>query len=274
MTRVALSLVAATLFLAAPASAESSLDKARLLYTNKLYDEAKRELVTIAVSDAPQEERAEALNLLGDIAIEQGHYEAAVTNWTELVAKYPNASAASQAEAKLPLARKLAATELAVPGTNTTVTIQAAPVAEKRLSPDTVLVAGSAPEAPEFADQAVLEFMNLLASKGVTVQDAFAGRVASPGMSRMESFSLPNLLSYAKQAGAASVLYVFIHFQGMENMRVECYAPDGRKLWSEKVGASLGLGPSGMTSGFIRRMSPKILAHVGKAGLPIAAASQ
>jgi len=88
-------------------------------------------------------------------------------------------------------------------------------------------------------------------------------------MSRMEAFSLPNLLSYAKQAGAASVLYVFIHFRGMENMRVECYAPDGRKLWSEKVGASLGLGPSGMTAGFIRRMTPKLLEHVGQPCLPI-----
>jgi hypothetical protein len=90
-------------------------------------------------------------------------------------------------------------------------------------------------------------------------------------MTRVEAFSLPNLLNHAQKVGAASVLYIFIHFDGMENMRVECYAPDGRKLWSEKVAASLGLGPSGMTAGFIRRMSPKIAAHVGKPGLPVTA---
>lgn len=59
---------------AAPTSADSSLDRAKLLYTNKLYDDAKRELVAIVASDAPAEERAQALNLLGDIAVEQGHY--------------------------------------------------------------------------------------------------------------------------------------------------------------------------------------------------------
>lgn len=244
-----------------------SLDRAKLLYTNKLYDEAKKELVAVVVSDAPTEQKADALNLLGVIAIDEGNYGAAITNWTELIAKYPGTRAAIEAEAKLPLARKLA--ETPPPLTSQTVTVQPPSLEDEILEQGTVLVAGSAPEAPEFADQAILEFMNLLASKGVKVQNAFTGRLAAPGMSRVEAFSLPNLLSYAKKVGAASVLYVFIHFHGMENMRVECYASDGRKLWSEKVAASLGLSPSGMTAGFIRRMSPKIAAHVGKEGLPV-----
>jgi len=262
VTLLSMALVLGTLSLDA-----QSLDRAKLLYTNKLYDEAKKELVAVAVSDAPAEQKADALNLLGAIAIDEGNYEAAIANWTELIAKYPGTKAAAEAEAKLPLARKLAETP-PLP-TSTTVTVQPPPLEDEILEEGTVLVAGSAPEAAEFADQAVLEFMNLLASEGVKVQNAFTGRLAAPGMSRVEAFSLPNLLSYAKKVGAASVLYVFIHFHGMENMRVECYAPDGRKLWSEKVSASLGLGPSGMTAGFIRRMSPKIAAHVGKAGLPV-----
>jgi tetratricopeptide (TPR) repeat protein len=248
-----------------------SLDRAKLLYTNKLYDEAKKELVWIAVSDAPTEQKAEALNLLGTIAIDEGNYGAAITNWTELTTKYPGTKAAIEAEAKLPLARKLAEKSTA---NSTTVTVQPAPLEDEALEEGTVLVAGTAPEAPEFADQAMLEFMNLLASKGVKVQNAFTGRLAAPGMSRGEAFSLPNVLSYAEKVGAASVLYVFIHFHGMENMRVECYASDGRKLWSEKVAASLGLSPSGMTDGFIRRMSPKIAAHVGKEGLPVMASGR
>jgi tetratricopeptide (TPR) repeat protein len=260
-------LLATTILFSALALDAQSLDRGRLLYTNKLYDEAKKALVAVAVSDAPPEQRAEALNLLGAIAIDEGNYETAIANWTELVTKYPGTKAALEAEAKLPLARKLA--ETPPPPTSPTVTVQTPPLKDEVLEESVVLVAGSAPEAPEFVDQAVLEFMNLLASKGVKAQDAFTGRLAAPGMSRVEAFSLPNLLSHARKVGAASVLYVFIHFHGMENMRVECYAADGRKLWSEKVAASLGLSPSGMTAGFIRRMSPKIAAHVGKEGLPI-----
>jgi tetratricopeptide (TPR) repeat protein len=258
------------ILLAAPAvAAEPSLGRARLLYTNKMYDEAKRELVAVAFSAAPDEEKAQALNLLGDIAIDQSNYQAAIDNWVQVTTTYPRTAAASEATAKLPLARKLADAPAASPATAPTGAGQAALVPDNPLAPGTVLVAGSAPEAPEYADQAVLEFMNVLASGGVRAQDAFAGRVATPGMSRIEAFSLPNLLSYAKKTGAASILYVFLHFQGMEDMRVECYAPDGRKLWSERVVASLGLGPSGMTAGFIRRMTPKILRHVGQPGLPI-----
>jgi hypothetical protein len=63
----------ATLLVAAPAfGADTSLEKARLLYTNKLYDEAKRELVAVVVSEAPVEEKAQALNMLGDICDRTG----------------------------------------------------------------------------------------------------------------------------------------------------------------------------------------------------------
>jgi len=46
-----------------------SLDKARLLYSNKLYEDAKRELVAVAVGTGSDEEKAEALDLLGEIAL-------------------------------------------------------------------------------------------------------------------------------------------------------------------------------------------------------------
>src|SRR6185295_2091653 len=106
-----------------------SLDRAKLLYTNKLYDEAKKELVGVAVSDAPTEQKAEALNLLGTIAIDEGNYGAAITNWTELITKYPGTKASIEAEAKLPLARKLA--EKPPPPNSTTVTVQPAPLEDE-----------------------------------------------------------------------------------------------------------------------------------------------
>jgi len=246
------------IFAHAPSAHAQSLDKAKLLYANKLYDEAKRELVAVAVSEAPEQERAAALDLLGSIAVDEGHYEAAVSNWEQLIAKYPDSPEAHEAQGKLPLARKLLSAGRA----------PAASPGPKPLAPDTVLISGSAPEAPEYADQAVLEFMNLLTSNGVRVQNASVGRV-SDAVGRAQQGTLPNLLlEHAQETSAAGVLYVFIRFSGMENMRVECYSSDGRKLWEEKVAASLSLTAAGKTEGFIKRMSRKLLGRVGGPCLP------
>ena len=188
-------------------------------------------------------------------------YDAAIKNWTELVEKYPDTPAAKEAQAKLPLARKLvsSAAESA-----------AAVPAE---SSGAVLVAGVAPEHPQYADQAVLEFMNFLMSRGVKTANVFSGRLSDATQGRVAEVSLPNLLGRAREVQAASVLYVYIHFKGMENMRVECYAPDGTKVWQEKVAASLGMSPAGMTEGFVRRMKGKLAKHIGGPCLPVTAAA-
>jgi tetratricopeptide (TPR) repeat protein len=245
MNRVVVASLA--VFLSCCTAFGQSLDKAKLLYSNKLYDDAKRELVAVAVGNGSDEKRAEALNLLGAIAIDEGNYEAAIKNWTDVTTKFPGTASAKEAAAKIPLAEKLVATQKS-----------ASPVGKgipERVLPGTVLVAGSAPEAPEYADQAVLEFMNVLASKGVRAKNAFPGRTVDA--------TLPNLLELANQSGAAGVLYVFIHFRGMENMRVECYSANGKKMWEEKVAASFGLSPAGMTDGFVRRMKKKLESHLG-----------
>lgn len=253
MRNVVVAVFGLALCLCCGAAFSQSLDKAKLLYSNKLYDDAKRELVLIAVGGGPDEEKAEALNLLGSIAIDEGNYDAAVKNWTEATTKFPSTAAAKEAAAKLPLAQKLSSTQSSTPPSGERV-----PEGE---APGTVLIAGSAPESPTYADQAVLEFMNFLTSKGVRAKSAFAGPAADA--------TLPNLLERASRSGAASVLYVFIHFHGMENMRVECYSADGRQLWGEKVAASLGLSPAGMTESFIRRMKKKLEEHVGGPCLPV-----
>jgi tetratricopeptide (TPR) repeat protein len=233
-----------------------SVAKAKLLHANKMYDDAKREAVAVVFSDATHADKADALNLLGTIAVDQGDYEAAIKNWTELIATYPATAAAKEAEVKLPLAKKLAETNAAASSSD----------------PDgsgAVLVAGVAPEHPEYADQAVLEFMNFLASRGVKTANTFTGRLTDATRGRVAEVSLPNFLARARETHAASVLYVYLHFKGMETTRVECYAPDGKKLWQEKVAASLGLSPSGMTEGFVRRMKGKLGKHVGGPCLPI-----
>lgn len=253
MRNVVVAVFTLALGLCCGAAFSQSLDKARLLYSNKLYEDAKRELVLVAVGGGPDEDKAEALNLLGSIAIDEGNYDAAVKNWTEATTKFPSTAAAKEAAAKLPLAQKLASTQSSAPLSRES--------AAEGVASGTVLIAGTAPEAPMYADQAVLEFMNFLSSKGVRAKNAFLGPAADA--------TLPNLLERAGRSGAASVLYVFIHFHGMENMRVECYSADGRQLWSEKVAASLGLSPAGMTESFIRRMKKKLERHVGGPCLPV-----
>jgi tetratricopeptide (TPR) repeat protein len=238
-----------------------SVAKAKLLHANKMFDDAKREAVAVVFSDATPSDKADALNLLGTIAVDQSDYEAAIKNWTELVERYPDTSAAKEAQAKLPLARKL--TSNAADATDRTATDALG----------AVLVAGVAPEHPQYGDQAVLEFMNFLTSRGVKTTNLFSGRVSDATQGRVADVSLPNLLARAREVNAASVLYVYIHFKGMENMRVECYASDGKKLWQEKVAASLGASPAGMTEGFLRRMKGKLAKHVGGPCFPVAAAS-
>jgi tetratricopeptide (TPR) repeat protein len=219
-----------------------SLDKAKLLHSNKLYEDAKRELVAVAVGDGSDQDKAEALNLLGAIAIDEGNYDAAIRNWTDVTTRFPGTASAREAAAKLPLAQKLAATRKPAP--------PAARNAPEKELPGTVLVTGSASEASEHADQAVLELIKFLTSRGVRAKNAFSGRTVEANLS--------NLLELANQSGAASVLYVFISFRGVQNMRAECYSANGNKLWDEKVTASLPLSQAGMTESFVRRMKKKL----------------
>ncbi len=245
------------LLLFASMAVGQSVEKARLLRTNKMLDDAKREAVAVVFSDASDNEKASALNLLGDIAVDQADYDAAIKNWRDLVATYPGSESAGEAKAKLPLAEKLAASGAGRP---------VAP--EIQDASGAVIIAGVAPEHPEYADQAVLEFMNFLGSQGVKTTNSFPGRLSDATQGRVAQVALPNLLDQARKAGANGVLYVYIHFKGMENMRVECYSAAGKKLWQEKVAASLGASPSGMTESFVRRMKGKLVKHVGGPCLP------
>jgi hypothetical protein len=64
--------VLATVLLVFPAFvAGQSLEKAKLLHANKMYDDAKREAVAVVFSGAPQSDKADALNLLGTIAVDR-----------------------------------------------------------------------------------------------------------------------------------------------------------------------------------------------------------
>jgi len=233
--------------------AGQSVDKAETLFENGLNDDAKRILVEIVYSaDHTEAEKAAALDLLGDIAVDEKRFEAARESWEGLVRAYPDTPAAESVDGKLALLDQLDAQ-----GNDAT-----APDPPAIQGPDLtgyVIVTGVSPEAPQFLDQAAAEFVNFLGARGVKAAVPPGGHQAAMGK---------GVAQLAREAGAASVLYVNIHFRGVENMKVKCYGPEGTILWEEKVAASTSLTKAGKTEGFIRRMSKKLEKRVGGPGLP------
>jgi hypothetical protein len=68
----------------------ASLPKARTLYENHLYDEAKKELIDVAYDErASATDKASALYLLGLINTDQGNQDVAQKTWQELAKNYP-----------------------------------------------------------------------------------------------------------------------------------------------------------------------------------------
>ena len=231
-----------------PVASAADLAKARLLYDSRLLEDAKRELVEIAVSEAPAAEKAAALHLLGTIAVDEKRYESALKTWNELVVQFPATEDARQVQDKLPLVKALAEQDGAK--LNTPVPPPAA------LSLPSVIVAGSGTET-EFVEQAVTEVMNFLASRGVGVSRAPGGMAA-----------VPELTKLATTGGATSVLVLVLRFGYIENLRAECYSPEGRLQWQVKVAGSFGATKAGVTEGLINRIKEKLQPHVGTACTP------
>jgi hypothetical protein len=101
---------AASLCLALPADS-ASLEKAKVLRTNGLAAEAKRELVELTFdSNISRAEKAEALLVLGDIAIDEGKPEVAKENWSKVVSEFAGEPVATMASEKLTLLGKLSGT--------------------------------------------------------------------------------------------------------------------------------------------------------------------
>jgi hypothetical protein len=98
----------------------ASLEKAKTLRSNGLRDEAKKELVGFLFDAAsPEDGKAEALLLLGDIALDEKNRDAARENWNKLVTTYPSSPSAVVAKAKLEVldqvARSSQSTSLTAP---------------------------------------------------------------------------------------------------------------------------------------------------------------
>src|ERR1700724_1462345 len=80
----------------------ASLEKAKTLRQNGLLDDAKKELVELAfAADSNNDVRAEALVMLGDIAVDEKKYDTARENWNKAITAYPASSASALAKDKL-----------------------------------------------------------------------------------------------------------------------------------------------------------------------------
>lgn len=85
----------------------ASLEKAKSLESQGQRDAAVEELDELLVSDAPAEEMAGALDLLGTIAVEEGDLQLAYQSWNRLVGEYPAFAKDLGATTKLSLVSSL-----------------------------------------------------------------------------------------------------------------------------------------------------------------------
>lgn len=85
----------------------ASLEKAKSLESQDQRDAAVEELDELLVSDAPAEEMAGALDLLGTIAVDEGDLQLAYQSWNRLVGEYPAFAKDLGATTKLSLVSSL-----------------------------------------------------------------------------------------------------------------------------------------------------------------------
>lgn len=207
----------------------ASIEKARALQINGLLPEAKRELIELSyAADVSLADKAEALLLLGDIAIDESKADVAVENWQKVLAQFPDQPAATIAREKLALLTKLTRRPTAAPSIS--------PAAEYPAG--TVLVVG-----PKEFPWSIAQISGVIGSSAIpfdgTLMDAMARAKADS--------SIVAILEIALSVDAA-----------FESGRVVCVRPDGRKLWEEKVMFNLGGGQERIARRFVDSLSKKI----------------
>jgi tetratricopeptide (TPR) repeat protein len=80
----------------------ASLEKAKTLYQNNLFDDAKRELIEVLyAAESESADKALALYMLGMVNEKQGQAELAAANWKELIERFPQATEAQLARDNL-----------------------------------------------------------------------------------------------------------------------------------------------------------------------------
>ncbi|HTF43538.1 MAG TPA: hypothetical protein VK641_06560 [Terriglobales bacterium] len=208
----------------------ASIEKAKVLWTNGLLPEAKRELVELTfAADVAPADKAEALLLLGDIAIDENKSEVAIENWSKVAAQFPDQPAATIAKEKLALLDKLKPRGS---------TASSSASSNNSYPSGTVLVVGPK-EFPWSIAQITGALGGLAAPFDGSLTDAMARANADP--------SILALVEIALSVDAA-----------FESGRVVCVLPNGKKLWEEKVFFNFGGGQERIARRFVDGLSEKI----------------
>jgi tetratricopeptide (TPR) repeat protein len=225
-------ITATLLLLTSSALLASSLEKAEALRSNGLIEEAKAELIRVAFDEAlPDDKRAEALLLLGDIAVDEGSYDAASENWTRVIQLYPDSEPARLAQEKLDLLTTL---------------VNRADTGDPRTEDEpttyeqgTILVVSSNSDYPWAAHEIAASLAQPAAVFSGTLEDTFA----------------------RAKAGDAIRGVVEIHVNvdsAFESVRAVCYSVAGRKEWQKKTSMSW----IGSQEQMARRMVSKVAAKI------------
>jgi hypothetical protein len=230
MMRYAVMVLAWVLAFTSLASA-ASLEKAKALRSNGLRDEAKKELVDFLYEPtSPDSGKAEALLVLGEIAMDEKNRDAASENWNKLVTTYPSSPAATAAKAKLEVLEQVASSSQA--------TIPSAP----QYVPGTVLVIG-----PAKYDWAAPQIAGARGPSAVAI-----------------SGSLSDAMKIAAANGAiVGILQLDLDVEVVfETGILTCYRPNGAKSWDKTVRVSSPGGAEHVARVFVNKLADKTKSKV------------
>jgi tetratricopeptide (TPR) repeat protein len=208
------------------AAANDVLAKAKALRSNGLLTEAKKELVEVIFAEASSDAvKAEALLILGEIAIDENKFETARENWTKLLETYPESAFAASARAKLDLLAQMSGGA-------------AAQAAKESYPSDTVLVLPD-----EDYPWANVEIAAALGSSAVAVDEKLSSAVKL-------AIDDPNIIGIVQVDLSVDVPF--------ESGRVVCYQPNGAKAWQKVVRMTYPGSAEAIAHRFINRLAKEV----------------
>jgi hypothetical protein len=277
----------------------ASIQEARQLQDEGRTEEALAAIESVLGSSAAEPEKAAALDLLGTIAVDEGQLAMAKQAWARLAEEYPEYAQSHDTATKLSLVSALLkAADLPEVGDNApkiaaeveATVAREVPVVEPTPAPESSKPASAtpAPAAVESTEpsgvifvaargkphDAVREFsrrvVEFLREGGVDAESATGGIPVAQDSKMV----LPMLLQKGQQDSAGSVLFLTADFVSMQKVAVDCYTPEGTKLWKMKVSGGTGwkgrpYSVSGITEELAERFLEKLQKKIGEPGLPI-----
>ena len=286
----------------------ASLEQARNLESHGRRDAALEELDLILASDAPPDEMAGALDLLGTIAVDEGDLQLAYESWHRLVGEYPDLAKGLDATTKLKLVTSLmeakgvsprsAASEApmqpsrdepaSAPTEPRAATAAEKPAAAPESASDKGVTAAQSSQRPDPPpstgkvlvavsgkpyDAAVETGKIVIAFLRERGVDAVSATEGIPVV-RDASALVPVMVQRARDEGASSALLIDAEFPGRQKVSAECYSGDGAQFWKTRVVGGTGwtgrdYSKTGINADLVDRFTKKLSDLVGGPGLPV-----